>query len=235
MSSFTGRAPFLAVEGIDGAGKSTVARELARALHAVRPNQVALFPFPSIQGEVGKLIRRVFEGEAVVSTAALGHLMAADAIDFQERLQVLYQTSTTVICDRYALISGWVYQTQTQPLDVVLAYQQSGMLITVPDVTFILDVSEATACKRCEERAGPAKPIFYDQAAPGYFHRLRTAYHAYYYMHAKSTMVLDGEKSVDQLVAEIIAVHDQVAATLVAMPEATIELVVDNDDNKEIR
>lgn len=207
-----GRAFFLAIEGIDGAGKTTLARAVVDSLCASKSDAVYL-PFPSQVGEIGQLCRRVLSGEAKIDMQALGHLLVADAIDYSQRIAEFLDDGITVIADRYPTISGWVYQSQYQAVDVILAYQQAGTLLRLPDITFILDLPEAAARKRRMARGEPDHVLSANASSDEYYTRLRQAYHAYYYMHAKSTLILNAVNTTADLVAAVLDIHQRLVDT----------------------
>jgi len=194
-------------EGMDGSGKSTLAQAVLscsteQGWWLKPPTSMA---FPSHDGEVGKLIRRVFSGDVQVgggirSTASvLGYLMVADAVDIEPMLLGHIADGTSVLCDRHATVSGWAYQRECWSTDQILAIQQREQFHRAT-VTFILDVPVVVAMERINLR-GSRNPIYEMEGIP-YVSRLRARYVAYAAMH-DDVVVLDGTRPIDQLIAQV--------------------------------
>lgn len=123
---------FIVLEGIDGGGKSTVSRELARSIKA------RLFRTPP-QGFGGA--RRHIDAKAGLKPRFLFYLSsvahAADAIN-------RCLTSRHVVCDRY-LTSTLAYH-RAFGLELDWDFDQLGLV--KPDYTFFLEVGDESVRKR---------------------------------------------------------------------------------------
>jgi len=190
-------------EGMDGTGKTTLSKTMVERYSPSRKPPV-LMVYPSHDGEVGKLIRRVFSGEARLGNGAhpdqdrvLGYLMVADGLDREHLVRDHLATDTTVICDRHPTVSGWIYQRECWTIDRILAVQQRDQFVQ-PTVTFIVDVPPDVAMERMRQRGGSRNPI-YEKDGFGYVSRLRSRYLAFAAMH-DNVLVLDGTKPIDELV-----------------------------------
>lgn len=182
------RAPLFCFEGIDGCGKSTLIKNLL-AKFEENKTPCTSFAFPSKDGAVGSLIHLVFTGDMDVEPDAMCHLMVADAIDWDSKVNTLRQAGTTVLFDRHASVSGWVYQTERWSLEYVLNVLQCAQFHS-PSLIFILDVAVETALARMKARGALNKLYEHDNAE--YVSRLRSRYIAYGLTHP-GTLLLDGD------------------------------------------
>lgn len=156
------RAPFISLDGLDGAGKSTQCRLLADWLRT-RGFEVVQCADPG-GTDVGEVLRKLLlehRGHMTVPCEAL-LFMASRAQLVAEVIRPALEAGKAVICDRF-LLANVVYQGHAGGLDPQKLWE-IGMLATgglVPDVTFVLDlpldVAQArrkTAADRMERRDG---------------------------------------------------------------------------------
>lgn len=141
---------FIVVEGIDGAGKSTVCQRVAEALRA-RGLQAEVTAEPTHEG-IGAFIRSGGAGKVSQRTESL--LFVADRNDHTERISEMVGSGTIVICDRYFAST--------------VAYQSAGLdgdstdrdwLISInsdfigrPDATILLDIDPRDGMSRVGAR-----------------------------------------------------------------------------------
>jgi len=148
------RGRFVVLEGLDGAGTTTQAAALARALRE-RGDRVHTTCEPST-GPVGALLRQALTGRLTghgqpVDRTTLALLFAADRADHvaQEIVPAL-EAGATVLCDRYVL-SSIAYQGLDLPFDEVVALNAHA---PAPDLTLFLDVPPRVAQKRRAQSRG---------------------------------------------------------------------------------
>lgn len=143
--------PFLAIEGVDGAGKTTVSRELATAVgaayHRTPPLAVAEAQLASARS--GTDLRDYIEGrrDAGLSFAYYLFGVAYAAHEISTAL-----ATRAVVCDRY-FASTVAYHGVPHDLALLLETQ---LALPVPDVTFLLLVSEEERRCRIDARASRA-------------------------------------------------------------------------------
>jgi dTMP kinase len=140
-------ASFITLEGGEGAGKSTQARLLADALGA-RGLPVLRTREPG--GAPGaELLRGLLLGGEIEWSAQAETLLhfAARAEHVAKAIRPALDAGTWVVCDRF-YDSTMAYQGYGQGADRVTIEALIGLLGIVPDVTFVLDVSEAVAIER---------------------------------------------------------------------------------------
>ena len=178
----------IAIDGVDGCGKSTLVAALELALTADKV-PTSTYVFPSHLGKVGQLIRSVFTKEEHVDISAMLFLLTADAIDWEQDIHKDLEDGKTVIMDRYTVSSSWAYQTEDRSLQDVLNVAGAAR-ITRPDVVFILDVPTDVALARIEARGG--RDGLYEQASVAEMERRRNRYVAFQFMNPMNTVLLDG-------------------------------------------
>ena len=89
---------FIALEGIDGSGKSTQASRLKKTLEKKGKKAEIRHPF---EGEIGKFVRTILAGKSKVTPIALQYLISANRAVQQEEIVSSLSKGTTVIIDRY--------------------------------------------------------------------------------------------------------------------------------------
>ena len=148
-------APFIVLEGIDGAGTTThtarlvaALREKERVVHATRE--------PS-DGTIGVLLRQILT-RRVEQPAwnTLGLLFGADRLDHvHAEIEPQLIKHVTVICDRYDY-STVAYQGLSAhgELDAIAWLRQVNHFARRPDLTIVLDVPHEVARVRRMKRAG---------------------------------------------------------------------------------
>ena len=145
----------VAIEGVDGAGKTTQA-ELLRASVASAGLSVKLRAFPAYDSFIGSQIRQMLRDPASSLDARSAALWFA--VDRRQALQHDPLGADVEICNRYTL-SNAVYQSARAPeaeraavFDWVLELERE-LGIPVPDLTFVLDVTPALVAERTRARA----------------------------------------------------------------------------------
>ena len=204
LGDWTQQPRFIAFEGGEGSGKSTQARMLATALENAGCD-VLLTREPG--GTPGaEAIRNVLleppgDGWNARSEALL---FAAARSDHVERaIRPALDRGAWVVCDRF-VGSSLAYQgiAGGLGLDDILTLHRFGSGSTMPDLTFLIDVSERTSNLRRMGRGGSGDAIENREAA---FHTLvRDGFVSLAETFGESWVIIDGEGSADHLHSEII-------------------------------
>jgi dTMP kinase len=113
----TARGKFIAIEGIDGSGKSTQLDLLGRALES-RGVSYAKFSFPRYESSFGKLVAAYLNGEFGPLSAVDAHLSAllyaGDRFETKPELEAALASGKTLLSDRY-VASNLAHQTARVP------------------------------------------------------------------------------------------------------------------------
>jgi len=201
------RGWFFVLEGIDGSGKSTIAR---RAVERLKDSfDVVLTSEPS-DSWVGDAVRRANGEDVSPFTEAL--LFVADRAEHTRQIASWLDEGKVVVCDRY-VASTLAYQS------VILAPELGGdsmeWLRTVngavtiePDVTFLLDVDPERSLERVAERGERSK---FERL--GFLTEVRDAYRLIA-NDSSSTVVVDASRGVSEVLNEVLdAMHASIRST----------------------
>jgi dTMP kinase len=146
---------FITLEGGEGAGKSTQARLLADAL---TERGVSVLRTREPGGAPGaEVLRELLLGGSVEWAAPAETLLhfAARAEHVETTIRPALASGTWVVCDRF-YDSTMAYQGYGQGADRGMIATLTRMLGVVPDVTLVLDVSDAVAVERQLKRGADA-------------------------------------------------------------------------------
>jgi len=141
---------FIALEGPDGSGKSTIANNLASYLESLNVDY-ALTREPGgtdISEQIRKILLSNENSKMTNKTEALLYA-ASRAQHVEEKIKPLLEKGTTVISDRY-IFSSLAYQGHSRGLGIeqVMEINRFAMGKTYPDVTLFFDISSETALAR---------------------------------------------------------------------------------------
>lgn len=203
-----GRGLFLSFEGIDGSGKSTQARLLAEALRG-RGRKVVLTREPGGAPGAEQIRRLLVEGDGARWSPETEILLfnAARRDHLERTILPALDAGKVVICDRFA-DSTRVYQGAVRAQLRGLVDQVHRLMIGVePDLTLILDADPELALRRGLARGG-AEDRF-EGFGPGFAQRLRTGFLELARDYPQRCRVLDANRPVDVLAAEVLAVVER--------------------------
>ncbi|MGA9013605.1 MAG: dTMP kinase [Acetobacteraceae bacterium] len=146
---------FITLEGGEGAGKSTQARLLADAL--VRLGLPVLRTREPGGAPGAEILRNLLLGDAVDWSASAEMLLhfAARAEHVEKTIGPALAAGMWVVCDRF-FDSTMAYQGYGLGADRAAIATLTGLLGITPDVTLVLDVSDAVAVARQLERGADA-------------------------------------------------------------------------------
>ena len=150
---------FIVIEGIDGAGKTSVARALNNILRQTLGDNVLLTEEPHNESLMGAEIRSALRRERELRPVELAQAFALNRSNHLKSVIDchLQNQHAVVICDRYVL-SSLVYQTRD---DITMedVYYINRWART-PDLTIVLRVSAHVAYQRMDERSKSARELF---------------------------------------------------------------------------
>lgn len=149
---------YIALEGIDGSGKTTQVEKLSKHFKS-QGREVVVTREPRKDGLIGELVRKVLLGEEKLPTVSIQYLFSADrAAHHEEIVTPALKDGKIVITDRcfwsaivYGILdrTGGIYDKKDANLllisqSILSMYHQ----FIVPDTTFYLKISLASALKR---------------------------------------------------------------------------------------
>lgn len=150
--STVGESFFLVIEGLDGSGKTTIARQLARRLQRLDYKVYLTFE-PHDASAAGLFIRQVLNGKLVIPPRVLALAFALNRADHSHRVIEPFLDRSghrLVICDRYYL-SSLVYQSSDEvSMKQILALNNG---VRQPDLIIFLDANTNTCFRRMRLRA----------------------------------------------------------------------------------
>jgi dTMP kinase len=194
----------ITVEGVDGAGKTTLVASLAEALRERgRPVEVLREPGGV---ELSERIRAlVMDPDIRVDDRAEALLYAAARAQLvDERLRPLLDAGADVVMDRF-VDSSLAYQGAARGLG--FAHVASINAVATggvhPDRTLYLRVDPAVSRARQGERGEPADRL--EQAGDAFFERVAEAYDAMAEGDPQRFVVIDATQSPEQVLREALA------------------------------
>jgi dTMP kinase len=199
---------FMTFEGMEGCGKTTQVKRLARRLQGLGvPAIVTLEPGGT---RIGKKIRRVLLDAGNKALTPLAELMlyAADrAQHVEEIIQPALRAGKWVICDRFSDATV-VYQgmARGQDMKLVKLLNETVTRRIRPDITFLLDCPVDLGLQRALRRnlKGPHKGQDRFEKEKISFHRkVRNAYLELARKERKRFVVIDGTLHRDEVEGEI--------------------------------
>ncbi|MCE5322080.1 dTMP kinase [bacterium] len=190
---------FLTIEGIEGAGKSTLAHELAKAL---QDNEREIIVTQEPGGSaLGNKIRQILldRSNVISDRAELLLFEAARAQHVEETILPALRRGAIVICDRFA-DSSTAYQGYARGIDkdTVRALNDFAAAGLVPDLTILLDLpaSEGLARQQKIDRVSSEKLEFHEAVRRGFLELADTE--------GDRFIVFDATKSIDEIVEQAL-------------------------------
>jgi dTMP kinase len=142
------KSTFIVIEGLDGSGKTTQAKTLARKL---RQSHDAVYTLEPSNGRIGAFIRRrILYGDKRPPIAVEALLFAADRLEHvQNEILPKLSKGQMVISDRY-IYSSLAYQgSEGLSLDWIQTINQG---VLKPDLAFFIDAEPEIVLKRLKRK-----------------------------------------------------------------------------------
>jgi dTMP kinase len=198
------RGTLITIEGIDGAGKSTLASGLTDALKE-RVRDVVLLREPG-GVRTAELVRELVKDPALQITGRAEALLyaAARAQLVDEAVIPLLEDGRWVLLDRF-VDSSLAYQGGGRGLGIenirIINDFATGTLR--PDRTLLLSLDPALGRSRSRRRAGPIDRL--EQEADAFFDRITSAYAELARSEPARIRVIDASQSPDTVLATALA------------------------------
>lgn len=202
---------YIAIEGIDGSGKTTQAEQLARHFESLGKS-VMRTREPRKEGVIGDIIQKVLTGKLKISPIALQYLFSTDRVLHHEEVIIpALKAGKIVVSDRcfwsaivYGILDRMKGKYDYGSADSLLVSQSILSMYNqfiVPDFTFYLKVSLPIALSRIKKK-DDVKEIYEDKE------KLKKVVKGYDWLSkkfAKEIITIDGEGEVGEVMATILA------------------------------
>jgi len=148
---------FVVVEGIDGTGKTTLARNIY--LRLKNKGFPAIFTFEPTDGPWGKRLRRSFSAPGRLTPQEELELFLKDRKEHVEKIiRPSLEQKKIVVCDRY-YFSTMAYQ-GARGLDPEAIRKTNETFAPMPDLVLLLELDPEAAIKRIKESRGEVPDNF---------------------------------------------------------------------------
>tara|TARA_B110000090_G_scaffold113147_1_gene126289 strand:+ start:2032 stop:2637 length:606 start_codon:yes stop_codon:yes gene_type:complete len=195
---------FITFEGIDGSGKSTQSRRFDEKLRALG-HDVILTREPGGSTGAEHIRELVLTGDPDRWSAETELLLftAARRDHLEKTIEPALAAGRTIVCDRFA-DSTRVYQGATRgDLRAKVDALHALMIGREPDMTFIIDMDPTIALERgLARKSGEDR---FEDFGLGFQETLRHGFLAIANTFADRCIVIDGNRTADQIASEIAA------------------------------
>ncbi len=195
------RGKFITLEGIDGAGKSTHLRWIARFLGR-RGLKVKVTREPGGTAAGEKLRRMVLGGKRGLHPETETLLIFAARREHLDKVIIpALAAGRWVLCDRFT-DATYAYQAagsgvNWKKIGVLERWVQEGLQ---PDLTILFDVSPAVGRRRAGRRKNPDR---FERERGAYYRRVRNAYLKRAREGRRRVRVIDSSRSIDEVNKEL--------------------------------
>ena len=201
---------YIAIEGIDGSGKTTQVEQLARHFESLGKSVVRTRE-PRKEGLIGDIVQKVLTGKVKMSSVALQYLFSTDRVLHHEDIIIpALRKGKIIISDRCfwsAVVYGILdrtkgnYDYKTGDF-LLIAHSILSMYhqFIVPNHTFYLKTSLETALSRISKKED-FKEIYEDKEK---LKKLIDGYNWLVKKFANEITVVNAEESVDEVTQEIV-------------------------------
>lgn len=194
------RGVFITLEGVEGAGKTTQARRLEKALGP----DVVVTREPG-GTPVAEDIRAVFlNRDGITAVTELLLIAAARAQHVHEIIRPALAANRIVICDRF-IDATVAYQGYRGGLDLELIYQLNQTVTggLKPDITFVLDLPPQIGLQRQQQSKTHRDRL--DRELLDSHEKVRAGYLAVAEAEPERVKVIDAARHPDDVHAELLA------------------------------
>ncbi len=208
------KGTYIALEGIDGSGKTTQAEEVAKYFEK-KGKSVVRTREPRKEGIIGDIVQRILTGKIKMPSVALQYLFTTDRVLHHEDVIIpALKAGKVVISDRcfwsavvYGILDreGWNDPNTADFLLIAHSVLSMYHQFIVPDFTFALNVSLKTAFARISKK-DDAIEIYEDRE------KLKQVIKGYDWLAKKfptEITVVDGEGRIDKVTEKLISKLDR--------------------------
>ena len=201
------RGKLITIEGLDGAGKTTLATGLLEALHG-RAIAAALLREPGGVKAAEDIRALVKDPAAHISPRAEALLYAAARAQLvEEALEPLLERGTWVLLDRF-VDSSLAYQGAgrglgIEPVRAINEFATGGL---APDLTLLVRVDPRVGRERSRGRGAQDR---LELESDGFFDRIARAYDALARAEPQRIVTIDGDQPPPAVLADAVAALDR--------------------------
>ncbi|MEM3368785.1 MAG: dTMP kinase [Thermoproteota archaeon] len=191
------RGKIIAIEGIDGSGKTTVSTEIYSFLSS--KDVPIYYSFEPTYTKIGSIIHRFLRGEIPLDSHSQALLFAADRLEHLSREIIPYiKQGKNVILDRY-VHSSYAYQgALLNDLKWIMTINKFAL---APDLAIYIDVPPSVAIRRIRKK-GRSNISVYESVR--FLGRVRNIYKSF--VKKGELIEIDGTKEKDQVVKSALAI-----------------------------
>ncbi|MBO3762816.1 MAG: dTMP kinase [Thermoproteota archaeon] len=191
------RGKIIAIEGIDGSGKTTVSTEIYSFLSS--KGVPIYYSFEPTYTKIGSIIHRFLRGEIPLDSHSQALLFAADRLEHLSREIIPYiKQGKNVILDRY-VHSSYAYQgALLNDLKWIMTINKFAL---APDLAIYIDVPPSVAIRRIRKK-GRSNISVYESVR--FLGRVRNIYKSF--VKKGELIEIDGTKEKDQVVKSALAI-----------------------------
>jgi dTMP kinase len=207
------RGRFISFEGIDGCGKTTQLNLMAERLRA-RQFEVVATREPG-STPIGQEIRKILLDSKTTGLTSIAEVLLYYASRIQNVEQVIkpaLAAGKLVLCDRFNDAS-WAYQGFGRQLGVEFLRTLDDLVLDGfrPDHTLVIDIDSETSLKRAQRRntAQTYDENRFETEAREFFERVREGYVWLERREPSRFRVIDGNRSIEAVHANIAALFDE--------------------------
>jgi dTMP kinase len=196
---------FITLEGIEGAGKSTVAR-FARDWLTARgiTTQLTREPGGTPLAERVRSLVLDRQGEAITPVTETLLMFAARALHVENLIKPALAQGDWVICDRFTDATR-AYQGGGRGVSSALIEQLASAVqnTLVPDCTLLLDLPVAAGLERVKQRSGAAPTDRFEEEPARFFERVRDTYLSLAKAEPGRFRIIDAAKPLAEVQAQV--------------------------------
>lgn len=207
---------YIALEGIDGSGKTTQVEEIAKYFESLG-REVLKTHEPRRETVVGKLVHEVLQESVEVPAVSLQYLFAADRAIHQVQIVIpALEAGKVVISDRtfwssipYGLLDKYLSERDENMDQLLTALSILSMYheFITPDIGIVLDVSVDTAGQRLSELSRKAE--IYEKKDK--LLKIKEGYDLLLEKFPEELVKIDGEKEISSITQEILHIVEKIA------------------------
>lgn len=207
---------YIALEGIDGSGKTTQVQELKKYFES-KGKEVVKTREPRKEGVIGELVHQILLGDRKFSPKAFQYLFTTDRVLNQEEIVLpALKRGAVVISDR-AFWSGIVYGILDRMEDEYDVKSESYFLIahsifsfyhqfTIPDFTFYLHIPLNVSMQRIKEERGHRLEIYEREDK---LRKVIDGYDVLFNRFKEEVNIVDGTKTIPEVTKEIVEIIEK--------------------------